>query len=49
MMKDSPCESCDPLDLSHVSTHGDKEPKSPNSTTDSVSSPVLASVTDNFP
>ena len=49
MMKDSPCESCDPLNLSHISTHGDKEPESLNCTTDSVSSPVPASVTDNFP
>ena len=40
MMEDSPYESFEPLDLPHVSTHGDEE---------LVSSPVLASVTHNFP
>ncbi|RVW83702.1 hypothetical protein CK203_046010 [Vitis vinifera] len=48
MMEDSPCESFEPLDLPHVSTHGDEEPessesitpKSPNFTTEPVSSPV---------
>ncbi|RVW46787.1 Retrovirus-related Pol polyprotein from transposon RE1 [Vitis vinifera] len=40
MMEDSPYESFEPLDLPHVSTHGDEEP---------VSSPVPASVTHNFP
>ncbi|RVW86031.1 Retrovirus-related Pol polyprotein from transposon TNT 1-94 [Vitis vinifera] len=40
MMEDSPYESFEPLDLPHVSTHGDEEP---------VSSSVLASVTHNFP
>ena len=40
MMEDNPCESFEPLDLPHVSTHGDEEP---------VSSSVLASVTHNFP
>ena len=58
MMKDSPCESFEPLDLPHVSIHGDEEPKSyepithesPNFTTEPVSSPVPASVTPhNFP
>ncbi|RVW45031.1 Retrovirus-related Pol polyprotein from transposon TNT 1-94 [Vitis vinifera] len=57
MMEDSPCESFEPLDLPHVSTHGDEEPessksitpKSPNFTTVPVSSPVPASVTRNFP
>ena len=57
MMKDSPCESFEPLDLPHVSIHGDEEPessksitpKSPNFTTVPVSSPVPASVTRNFP
>ncbi|KAL6331168.1 hypothetical protein AAG906_009596 [Vitis piasezkii] len=28
MMEDSPCESFEPLDLPHVSTHGDEEPVS---------------------
>nr|CAN71693.1 hypothetical protein VITISV_012128 [Vitis vinifera] len=28
MMEDSPCESFEPLDLPHVSTHGDEEPES---------------------
>ncbi|RVW38197.1 Retrovirus-related Pol polyprotein from transposon RE1 [Vitis vinifera] len=57
MMEDSPCESFEPLDLPHVSTHGDEEPKSsklitlesPNFTIEPMSSPVLASVTCNFP
>ena len=49
IMEDSPCESFEPLDLPHVSTHGDEEPKSPNSTTEPVSFPVPASVTRNFP
>ena len=57
MMEDSPCESFEPLDLLHVSTHGDEEPKSsepitlesPNFTIEPMSSPVLASVTRNFP
>ena len=49
MMEDSPCESFELLDLPHVSTHGDEEPESPNSTTEPVSSPVPASVTRNFP
>ncbi|KAJ9690830.1 hypothetical protein PVL29_013135 [Vitis rotundifolia] len=57
MMEDSPCESFEPLDLPHVSTHGDEEPESsepitpesPNFTTKPQSSPVLASVTRNFP
>ena len=40
MMEDSLCESFEPLDLPHVSTHGDEE---------LVSSPVLGSVTHNFP
>ncbi|RVW76999.1 Copia protein [Vitis vinifera] len=40
MMEDSPCESFEPLDLHHVSTHGDEEP---------VSSPIPTSVTRNFP
>ena len=48
MMEDSPCESFEPLDLPHVSTHGDEEPESPNSTTELVSSPIPASVTRNF-
>ena len=56
MMEDSPCESFEPLDLPHVSTHGDEEPKSsklitlesPNFTIEPMSSPVLASVTCNF-
>ena len=48
-MEDSPCKSFEPLDLPHVSTHGDEEPKSPNSTTKPMSSPVPASVTRNFP
>ncbi|RVW33059.1 SART-1 family protein DOT2 [Vitis vinifera] len=39
MMEDSPYESFEPLDLPHVSTHGDEEP---------VSSSVPASVTHNF-
>ena len=49
MMEDSLCESFEPLDLPHVSTHGDEEPESPNSTTEPVSSPVPASLTHNFP
>ena len=57
MMEDSPCESFEPLDFPHVSTHSDKEPesfesitpKSPNFTTEPVSSPVPASITRNFP
>ena len=49
MMKDGHCESLEPLDLPHVSTHGDEEPESPYSTIEPVSSPVLASVTRNFP
>ncbi|RVW20490.1 hypothetical protein CK203_115060 [Vitis vinifera] len=57
MMEDSPCESFEPLDLPHVSIHGDEEPESfesiatesPNFTTKLVSSLVLASVTRNFP
>ena len=56
MMEDSPCESFEPLDLPHVSTHGDEEPesskpitpKSPNSTTEPMSYLVLSSVTHNF-
>ena len=48
MMEDSPCESFEPLDLPHVSTHGDEELESSNSTTEPVSSPVPASVTRNF-
>ncbi|RVX08315.1 Retrovirus-related Pol polyprotein from transposon RE1 [Vitis vinifera] len=40
MMEDSPYESFEPLDLPHVSTHGDEEP---------VSSSVPTSVTHNFP
>ena len=40
MMEDSPYKSFEPLDLPHVSTHGDEEP---------VSSSVPASVTHNFP
>ena len=47
MMEDSPCESFEPLDLPHVSTHGDEELESPNF--EPVSSPVPASVTHNFP
>ena len=49
MMEDSPCEYFEPLDLPHVSTHGDEELESPNSTTEPVSSPVPANVTHNFP
>ncbi|RVW61442.1 Retrovirus-related Pol polyprotein from transposon RE1 [Vitis vinifera] len=57
MMEDNPCESFEPLDLPHVSTHGDEEPessesitpKSPNFTTKPVSSPIPASITRNFP
>ena len=57
MMEDSSCESFEPLDFPHVSTHGDEEPKSsesitpesPNFTIEPVSSPVPASVTRNFP
>ena len=44
MMEDSPCESFEPLDLPHVSTHGDEEPKLPNFITELVSSPIPASV-----
>ena len=57
MMEDSLCESFEPLDLPHVSTHGDEKPESsepitlesPNFTTEPVSSPVPANVTRNFP
>ena len=49
MMEDSPCESFEPLDLPHVSTHGDEEPESPNFTTEPMSSPIPASVNRNFP
>ena len=57
MMENSPCESFEPLDPPHVSTHGDEEaessesitPESPNFTTEPVSSPVPASVTSDFP
>ena len=49
MMEDSPYESFKPLNLPHVSTHGDEEPDSPNSTTKLVSSLVPANVTRNFP
>ena len=57
MMEDSLCESFEPLDLPHVSTHGDEElesselitPESPNFTTKPVSSPVPTSVNRNFP
>ena len=57
MMEDSLCESFEPLDFPHVSTHGDEEPESfelitlesPNSTAKPVSSPVPANVTHNFP
>ena len=58
MMEDSPCESFEPLDLPHVSTHGDEEPKSSepitpessNFTIELVSSPIPTSVTlRNFP
>ena len=57
MVEDSPCESFEPLDLPHVSTHGDEELESskpitlesPNSTTEPVSSPVSANATPNFP
>ena len=57
MMEDSLCESCEPLDLPHVSAHGDEKlessepitPESPNFTTEPVSSLVPASVTRNFP
>ncbi|RVX08220.1 hypothetical protein CK203_017714 [Vitis vinifera] len=53
MMEDSPCESFEPLDLPHVSTHGDEEPKSsepitpesPNFTIELVSSLIPTSVT----
>ena len=38
IMEDSLCESFEPLDLLHVSTHGDEEPESPNSTTEPMSS-----------
>ncbi|RVX15566.1 Retrovirus-related Pol polyprotein from transposon RE1 [Vitis vinifera] len=49
MMEDSPYESFEPLDLPHVSTHGDEEPESskpesPNFTTEPMSSPVPATV-----
>ena len=44
MMEDSPYESFEPLDLPHVSTHGDEEPKLPNFITELVSSPIPASV-----
>ena len=49
MIEDSPCESFEPLDLPHVSTHGDEEPESPNSTIELVPSLVPTSVTRNFP
>ncbi|RVW28647.1 Retrovirus-related Pol polyprotein from transposon RE1 [Vitis vinifera] len=49
MMEDSPCEYFEPLDLPHVSTHGDEELESPNFTTEPVSSPIPASVNRNFP
>ena len=57
MKEDSPCESFEPLDLPHVSTHDDEEPESSepitpestNSTTKPVSSPIPANVTRNFP
>ncbi|KAJ9686475.1 hypothetical protein PVL29_015399 [Vitis rotundifolia] len=57
MMEDSPCESFEPLNLPHVSTHGYEEPESPkpitpespNFTTKPVSSLVPANVTHNFP
>ena len=49
MMEDSPCEYFEPLDLPHVSTHGDEELESPNFTTEPVSSPIPASVDRNFP
>ena len=57
MMEDSPCESFEPLDFLHVSTHGDEEPESsesitpesPNFTTEPVSSTVPTSVTRYFP
>ena len=49
MMENNPCESFEPLNLPHVSTHGDEKPESPNSTTEPMSSPVPASVTHNFP
>ena len=56
MIEDSP-ESFEPLDLPHVSNHGDEipessesiTPESPNFTIELVSSPVPASVTRNFP
>ena len=48
MMEDSPCESFEPLDLPHVSTHGDEEPESLNSTIEPMSSPVPTSVSCNF-
>ena len=56
MMEDNPFESFEPLNLSHVSTHGDEEPKSsepitpesPNSTTEHVSSSIPDNVTHNF-
>ncbi|KAL6339370.1 hypothetical protein AAG906_032899 [Vitis piasezkii] len=43
IMEYSPCESFEPLDLPHVSTHGDEKPESPNFPTKPVSSPVRAS------
>ena len=49
MMEHSPCESFEPLDLPHVSTHGDEEPKLPNFITEPLSSPIPTSVTHNFP
>ena len=48
-MEDSTCEPFEHLDLPHVSTHGDEEPESPNSTTELVSFPAPANVTCNFP
>ena len=49
IIEDSPCESFESPNLSHVSTHGDEEPESPNSTIEPVSSPIPASVPRNFP
>ncbi|RVW37314.1 Retrovirus-related Pol polyprotein from transposon TNT 1-94 [Vitis vinifera] len=57
MIADSPCESFEPLDLPHVSTHGDEKLESSKSitlessnfTTELVSSPIPTNVTRNFP
>ena len=57
MMEDSLCESCEPLDLPHVSAHGDEKLESSKSitlessnfTTELVSSPIPTNVTRNFP